>query len=197
MAEEEQDLERQPQISTKRSRRSSAHTSKTNTSSPEEVLSLLKSYLEDKLEDKDKRYQEKAKVDKQASKLKSKGNQKQFEFNAELEDLFCRIFESDDKDNIESLAKEGIDKIKRRQKLIKIADKEPRDGWKVVDEYLSDELASDSEDDKKLKKARKAVAEKRKKDEHSKSSRLAKRPRYTGESEKRLFRGKKTCVLNT
>ena len=82
---------------------------------------MLKSYLEDKLEDKDKRYQEKAKVDKQASKLKSKGNQKQFEFNAELEDLFCRIFESDDKDNIESLAKEGIDKIKRRQKLIKIA----------------------------------------------------------------------------
>ena len=99
--------------------------------------------MEDKLEDKDKRYQEKTKVDKRASKLKSKGNQKQFEFNAELEDLFCRIFESDDKDNIESLAKEGIDKIKRRQKLIKIADKEPRDGWKVVDEYLSDELVSD------------------------------------------------------
>ena len=191
MAEEEvQDHERQAQISTKRSKRSSANISKTNTSSPEEVLSLLTSYLEDK----DKRYEEiqKAKVDKQASKLKSKGNQKQFEFNAELEDLFCRIFESDDKDNIESLAKEGIDKIKRRQKLIKIADKEPRDGWKVVDEYLSDELASDSEDDKKLKKARKAVAEKRKKDELSKSSRLAKRPRYTGESEKRLFRGKKS-----
>ena len=57
---------------------------------------------------------------------------------------------------------------------------------------MSNELASDSEDDKKLKRARKAVAEKRKKDEHSKSSRLAKRPRYTGESEKRLFRGKKS-----
>ena len=116
MAEQElQDHEGQAQISTKRSKKSSAHTSKTNTSSPEDVLSLLKSYLEDKLEDKDKRYQERAKADKQASKLKSKGNQKQFEFNAELEDLFCRIFESDDKDNIESLANEGINKIKRRQ----------------------------------------------------------------------------------
>ena len=83
MTEEEvQDHERQAQISTKRSKRSSAHTSKSKTSSPEEVLSLLKSYLEDKLEDKDKRYQEKAKVDKQASKLKTKGIQKQFELRS-------------------------------------------------------------------------------------------------------------------
>jgi hypothetical protein len=191
MSEQELENDEEPtQMATKRTNKP-AHTSRTKSSSPEEVLSLLKSYLEERIEDKDKRSEEKAKADRQASKLKSKGNQKQFEFNAGLEDLFRRIVDSDDKDDIEALAKEGIHKIKRRQKTIKIADKEPRDGWKVVDEYLSDELASDSEDDKKLKKARKAVAEKRKK-EDNRSLRQDKRPRYAGgSSEKRLFRGKK------
>ena len=40
--------------------------------------------------------------------------------------------------------------IHKRQKLIKIADRY-KDGWQVVEEYESDELASNSEDEKKLK----------------------------------------------
>ena len=40
--------------------------------------------------------------------------------------------------------------IKKRQKLIKIADKN-RDGWLVVKEYERDDLASDSEDEKKIR----------------------------------------------
>ena len=47
--------------------------------------------------------------------------------------------------------------ICKRQKLIRIADKSA-DGWKVVDEYISDELASDSEDEKRLKEAKKAAS---------------------------------------
>ena len=40
--------------------------------------------------------------------------------------------------------------ILRQQKLITIADRE-KDGWEVVKCYLSDYLASDSEDEKQLK----------------------------------------------
>ena len=45
-------------------------------------------------------------------------------------------------------------------KLIKIADKS-KDGWQVVAEYESDELASWSEDEKRLKRAREAASRKR------------------------------------
>ena len=38
--------------------------------------------------------------------------------------------------------------ICKRQKLIRIADKSV-DRWKVVDEYISDEMASDLEDEKR------------------------------------------------
>ena len=45
-----------------------------------------------------------------------------------------------------SWLKNGKLLIKERQKLIKIADKN-KDGWLVVQEYESDDLASDSEDE--------------------------------------------------
>ena len=51
--------------------------------------------------------------------------------------------------------------------MIRIADKN-RDGWPVVQEYESDDLASDSEDEKKIRKA-KAAAEKRRKEAKSNS----------------------------
>ena len=50
--------------------------------------------------------------------------------------------------------------ICKRQKLIRIADKSV-DGWKVVDEYISDEMASDLKEEKRLKKAKEAASWKR------------------------------------
>ena len=61
---------------------------------------------------------------------------------------------------MDDLANEGKELIRKRQKLIRIAD-ESADGWKVVDEYVSDELASGSEDEKRLKKAKEAASRKR------------------------------------
>ena len=57
-------------------------------------------------------------------------------------------------------AQDARELLRKRQKLIKIADKS-RDGWQVVAEYEPDELASGSEDEKRLKKARETASRKR------------------------------------
>ena len=78
--------------------------------------------------------------------LKFKGNQTQFEFNASVDSILENI-ESEsqrgqpNQKRIRNLAQDGRQLIRKRQKLIKIADKS-KDGWQVVAEYESDELAS-------------------------------------------------------
>ena len=63
---------------------------------------------------------------------------------------------------------EGKKIILKQQKLLKIADREG-DGLKVVKCYLSDDLASDSEDEKQLSRARReAAANKTKREQISK-----------------------------
>ena len=118
--------------------------------------------MEEKMEENTKDILEKAEIEKQVSEMKFKGNRKQFEFNAKLEGILDKIkHESGSKNKqIAKLVKEGKELIRKRQKLIRLADKS-KDGWKVVDEYLSDELALDSEDEKKLRKAKIAAARKR------------------------------------
>ena len=51
--------------------------------------------------------------------------------------------------------------LKRKKKLIKIADRN-KNAWKVVEEYESDDSASDSEHERKLKRAKEAASRKRK-----------------------------------
>ena len=96
------------------------------------------------------------------TQMKFKGNQKQFELNAQIDSVFNRIRSANDSKNnqVDDLVDEGKELIRKRQKLIRIADKSA-DGWKVVDEYVSDELASGSEDEKCLKKAKEAANRRR------------------------------------
>ena len=54
---------------------------------------------------------------------------------------------------------EGLRLIANRQKLIKIADRSEY-GWGVVAEYEADDLASGSEDEKRLEKAERAAEKK-------------------------------------
>ena len=133
-------------------------------STVQEVFSMFKSYLEDKIEEKSKQIESKGKAEKDVIKLKFKGNQKQYEINAKLEAILTDISKANEQNNQERVSKlvdEAKALIHRRQKLIKIADRS-KDGWRVVEEYESDDLASNSEDEKRLRKAIESAGRKRK-----------------------------------
>ena len=97
-----------------------------------------------------------------ATTLKKKGMQDQMDFNL---DLYQSV------DTIATLAKDAGEpsiieqceilenKIRKRNKLIKIADKSEY-GWKTVMEYDQDQLASNEEDNKRIKMAEKEASRK-------------------------------------
>ena len=96
--------------------------------------------------------------------LKFKGNQMQYDFNSSLLerllDLKHSIKRHDDAKS-KTLCKSLILDVEKRMKCIKIADRSPA-GWDTVAEYLSDDLASDSSDERKLRQAEKRALEKKK-----------------------------------
>ena len=109
-----------------------------NSAVVDQVFSMFKDFLEKKLEDKGKQIEQRSKLEKEVAQLKFKGNQKQFELNAELDAIFESI--EIESESIEphffanqDVSQEGKQRIRKRQKLIKIADKS-RDGRQVVAE---------------------------------------------------------------
>ena len=123
----------------------------------EQVFSMFKGYLTPQLEAKDKHPREESKIVKEATELKFKGNREQFELNANLNRILSQISKNIDNPlEIRKLVEEGQCLIKKRQKLIKLADRS-KDGWQVVQEYKSEDLASNSEDEKRIGKSKNAV----------------------------------------
>ena len=75
--------------------------------------------------------------------------------------LAIEAIKDDDKDGaLESLAV-AKKSLHKRIKLVRLADKSPN-GWNFVKEYVADDLASDSEDEKRIKRAESEASKKRK-----------------------------------
>ena len=95
---------------------------------------------------------------------KHEGHKIQFNFNSELEEALEQtiwaIQNRKEEYAIETI-KESIDKIKKRNKLIRIADTSEC-GWDTVRQYESNPVASDSDDENRILKAESRALRKRK-----------------------------------
>ena len=97
---------------------------------------------------------------------KKKSHDEQARFNHSVEVKIAEVQDAlDEADESPAVlrAKQALEEGKRllsgRQKLIKIADRSAN-GWSVVAEYTADELAADSDDEKRLEKAERAAEKK-------------------------------------
>ena len=90
----------------------------------------------------------------QVETFKQKGHRLQHEFNTDImEDLRDIMYNiSDKQDPVSTSLKIGISKLKKRNKLIKIADS-TEEGWAVVAEYEKEPIGSHSDDCKRIRQA--------------------------------------------
>ena len=96
----------------------------------------------------------KQKLKKEVSlSFRNKGNKQQYEFNleqlAKLEEAKS-LLEIGSVRRLTKKIDEVISDIQKRNKLIRLADRSAG-GWMTVQEYMPDELASDSDDSRKMR----------------------------------------------
>ena len=115
-----------------------------------DLFSWLKTYMNDKLSGIENNLNDRVvnlakKVKKAEPSFRFKGNQVQFELNTEISGNINVVLSELGRNNVRKAVKlleDSLAVLKKRNILIRIADKS-EGGWKTVDEYLSDEVASD------------------------------------------------------
>ena len=116
----------------------------------------MKRELSDEREASNERLVKRIKLDKGPT-FKKKSNEKQFHFNEEVREKLATASASlasapPSVEKAKEALKEGEALINARQKVIRIADRSEYD-WATVEEYEEDELADNSDDEKRLYRA--------------------------------------------
>ncbi|VDI53418.1 Hypothetical predicted protein [Mytilus galloprovincialis] len=161
--------------------RAEVHNAVQNTQ--EQLLNNMTTLLESRLDGFQRRIQENqkslsdtqiAKIDENMSdtyKFRKRGNEEQYKHNHKV---FVKMREATTEMEADNMSQtninnakrkitEGMDIIKNRQKLIKLADSSDA-GWRVVAEYIANPLAENSEDERKMYKAQSRADTKMKKE---------------------------------
>ena len=125
------------------------------------------------------------KIQKRAYQFRRKGNEEQFKFNSAVEEHFDAVKElgklephgeAENKivKHMKAHLDEGTKTIAVRQKHIKIADRFDL-GWAVIEAYMDDELASDSDDKRRMYKANREAQQSMKRKRSESAAAAAKR----------------------
>ena len=127
---------------------------------------LMMNYFDKRFEGIEKKLQQPNKHAKMEDtfKFKQKGSRIQFEFNQQILQSVQNLasaLNNGDTSEANDLCDDLTAKLKRRNKLIKMADRSVL-GWDTVAEYEADPIASDSDDGKKIRQAENRALTKRK-----------------------------------
>ena len=107
----------------------------------------------------------------EAKQITKPGNQQQFNHSVKVLEKFEVALDALDVGRVEKAneaLKEGTSLVWRRIKLIRIADTSEF-GWEMVNQYEADELASNSEDDKRIYRSERRAEKKHKEKKKKKS----------------------------
>ena len=124
----------------------------------EEYPEVMQAQIDKNMEPPAKKYKP------QGHDIKGKGNKDQFDFNTEISFAIQECQQQISRGNIEDLSANLTSiatKLKKRNKLIKLADRSPA-GWSIVQEYEQDHMASDSDDAQKIRQAEQKAIRKKK-----------------------------------
>ncbi|XP_022797261.1 uncharacterized protein LOC111335582 [Stylophora pistillata] len=167
----------------------------------EEVFERFKSYLDQKVESlasslvsQTSSGTQKLERAAEAGKLKFQGNKDQFLFNSELQgtlDDSAHFLAARDVEKAGEKVEELQKSLRHRQNIIKLARKSEA-GWLAVKEYQTEELANDSEDEKRIEKSQERALKQKKQNafkrtEEARNSSNA--PSSRSCDDMRLFRG--------
>ena len=115
------------------------------------------------------------KVKRDSYVCKRKGNQQQLDHSLDVLEKLEEaeyLISSNSLESAKRKISEGVELVQKRVKAIKLADKSEY-GWATVNEYLSDELASDTDDEKRIYRSERRAEKKHRDKQRQKMKNLS------------------------